>query len=157
MQFALSYVPVHWEQPWVHMPTFRSAWPAARRPRTPSRSSPSRHQTCCPRYLEPGLVCVAPISGETAGNILIFYLDRKILFYDKLLDKLEEIEIEIEIEIERERERDRQREREEGNVLFNDTLDTFYLRLYGAGHMVKDHSDSERGNPLPPHGLLFPK
>ena len=21
---------------------------------------------------------------------------------------------------------------------------------------VKDHSDSERGNPLPPHGLLFP-
>ena len=30
------------------------------------------------------------------------------------------------------------------------------LRLYGVGHMVKDHSDSERGNPLPPHGLLFP-
>ena len=22
--------------------------------------------------------------------------------------------------------------------------------------MVKDHSDCERGNPLPPHGLLFP-
>ena len=22
--------------------------------------------------------------------------------------------------------------------------------------MVKDHSDSERGNPLPPHELLFP-
>ena len=22
--------------------------------------------------------------------------------------------------------------------------------------MVKDHSDSERGNPLPPHGLLYP-
>ena len=22
--------------------------------------------------------------------------------------------------------------------------------------MVKDHSDSERRNPLPPHGLLFP-
>ena len=22
--------------------------------------------------------------------------------------------------------------------------------------MVKDHSDSERGNPLPPHGLLLP-
>ena len=22
--------------------------------------------------------------------------------------------------------------------------------------MVKDHSDSERGNPQPPHGLLFP-
>ena len=39
---------------------------------------------------------------------------------------------------------------EEGrSVLFNDTLNTFYLRLYGVGHMVKDHSDSERGNPLP--------
>ena len=44
----------------------------------------------------------------------------------------------------------------EGNVLFNDTLNTFYLRLYGVTHMVKDHSDSERGNLLPPHGLLFP-
>ena len=30
------------------------------------------------------------------------------------------------------------------NVLFNDALNTFYLRLYGVGHMVKDHSDSER-------------
>ena len=36
--------------------------------------------------------------------------------------------------------------------LFNDALNTFYLELYGVGHMVKDHSDSERGNPLPPHG-----
>ena len=44
----------------------------------------------------------------------------------------------------------------EGNVLFNDTLNTFYLILYGVGHIVKDHSDSERGNPLLPHGLLFP-
>ena len=43
----------------------------------------------------------------------------------------------------------------EGNVLFNDTLNTFYLQLYDIRHMVKDHSDSERGNPLPPHGLLF--
>ena len=34
------------------------------------------------------------------------------------------------------------------SVLFNDALNTFYLRLYGVGHMVKDHSDSERGNPL---------
>ena len=33
-----------------------------------------------------------------------------------------------------------------GNVLFNDALNTFYLRLYGVRHMVKDHSDSERGN-----------
>ena len=23
--------------------------------------------------------------------------------------------------------------------------------------MVKDHSDSERGNPLPSHGILFPR
>ena len=47
--------------------------------------------------------------------------------------------------------------RKEVNVLFNDALNTFNLRLYGVGHMVKDHSDSERGNPLPPlHGLLFP-
>ena len=40
-------------------------------------------------------------------------------------------------------------------VLFNDALNTFYLRLYGVRHMVKDHSDSEKGNPLPPHKLLF--
>ena len=32
----------------------------------------------------------------------------------------------------------------EGNVLFNNALNTFYLRLYGVGHMVKYHSDSER-------------
>ena len=43
----------------------------------------------------------------------------------------------------------------EGNVLFNDALNTFYLRLYGIRHMVKDHSDSKRGNPLRPHGLFF--
>ena len=46
--------------------------------------------------------------------------------------------------------------RKEGNVLFNDALNTFYLRLYGVTHMVKDHLDSERGNPLPQHRLLFP-
>ena len=45
---------------------------------------------------------------------------------------------------------------QEGNILFNDALNTFYLWLYGVTHMVTDHSDSERGNPLPPHGLLFP-
>ena len=38
-----------------------------------------------------------------------------------------------------------QRERER-NDLFNDVLNTFYLRLYGVRHMVKDHSDSEKGN-----------
>ena len=55
----------------------------------------------------------------------------------------------------------------EGNVLFNDALNTFYLRLYGIRHMVKYNSgskegnvlfndaDSEKGNLLPQHGLLF--
>ena len=43
----------------------------------------------------------------------------------------------------------------EGSVLFNDTLNTFYLWLYGIRHMVKDHSDSEKGNLLPPHRLLL--
>ena len=47
-----------------------------------------------------------------------------------------------------------ERERER-NVLFNDALNTFYLRLYGVRHMVKDHSDSEKGNLLPPHRLLL--
>ena len=46
------------------------------------------------------------------------------------------------------------RKERERNVLFNDALNTFYLRLYGVRHMVKDHSDSEKGNPLPPHRRL---
>ena len=37
--------------------------------------------------------------------------------------------------------------RKKGDVLFNDALNTFYLRLYGGRHMVKNHSDSERGKP----------
>ena len=48
--------------------------------------------------------------------------------------------------------RERKKER---NVLFTDALNTFYLRLCGIGHMVKDHSDSDKGNPLPPHRLLL--
>ena len=32
----------------------------------------------------------------------------------------------------------------EGNVLFNEAINTFYLQL----HMVKDHGDSQRGNSL---------
>ena len=36
----------------------------------------------------------------------------------------------------------------------------FYLTKHSThfiyGYMVKDHSDSERGNPLQPHGLFFP-
>ena len=47
------------------------------------------------------------------------------------------------------------REKWERNVLFNDALNTFYLRLYGVRYMVKDHSDSEKGNPLPPHRLFL--
>ena len=43
----------------------------------------------------------------------------------------------------------------ERNVLFNDALNTFYLRLYDITHMVKDHSDSEKGNPLPHIGYSF--
>ena len=34
--------------------------------------------------------------------------------------------------------------RKEGNVIFNDMFNTFYLWLYGVRHMIKDHSDSER-------------
>ena len=44
----------------------------------------------------------------------------------------------------------------EGNVLFNYALNTFYLRLYGVRHMVEDHSDNERRNPLSLHELLYP-
>ena len=39
---------------------------------------------------------------------------------------------------------DSERGRKDGNVLFNDALNTFYLRLYGVKHMAKKHSDSER-------------
>ena len=42
----------------------------------------------------------------------------------------------------------------EGYILFNDSLNTFYLRLYGIRHMVKDHSDSER-KPLLRHSYSF--
>ena len=35
---------------------------------------------------------------------------------------------------------------QEGNVLFNDALNTFYLWLYGVTHTLKDnYSDSNRG------------
>ena len=49
--------------------------------------------------------------------------------------------------------------KKEGNVLFNNALNTFYIWLYGVRHTVKDHSDRERerGNlVLPLHGILFP-
>ena len=43
----------------------------------------------------------------------------------------------------------------ERNVLFNDAFNTFYLWIYGVRHMVKDHSDSEKGNSLLPHRQLL--
>ena len=47
--------------------------------------------------------------------------------------------------------------RKEGNVLFNNMLNTFYLWLYGVKHIVKDHSEREKVMQLLPlHGLLFP-
>ena len=48
--------------------------------------------------------------------------------------------------------------RKEGREMVYLTTHTthFILRLYGVEHMVKDHSDNERGNPLLPHGILFP-
>ena len=46
--------------------------------------------------------------------------------------------------------------RKEASASFNNALNTYYLQLYGIGHMVKDHSDSERGNLLPTlHGLIL--
>ena len=45
--------------------------------------------------------------------------------------------------------------RRKEDVLFNDALNTFYLQLYGVGHMVKDHSHIERGNLQLPYELLF--
>ena len=45
--------------------------------------------------------------------------------------------------------------REREKCFIYDALNTFYLWLYGVRHMVKDHSDSEKGNPLPPHRLLL--
>ena len=45
--------------------------------------------------------------------------------------------------------------RKEGRKGRKEALNTFYLRLYGVRHMFKDHSDSEKGNPLPPHRLLL--
>ena len=45
----------------------------------------------------------------------------------------------------------------EGSVLFNDALNAFIFGYMASDIiMVKDHSDSEKGNPLPQHGLLFP-
>ena len=43
----------------------------------------------------------------------------------------------------------------ESNVLFNNALNTFHLLLYVQAY-VKEHLDSEKGNPLSPiHELFF--
>ena len=52
-----------------------------------------------------------------------------------------------------ERERERERERE---MFYLTTHSTHFIYGYMASDMVKDHSDNEKGNPLPPHRLLFP-
>ena len=46
--------------------------------------------------------------------------------------------------------------RKEGNVLFNEALNTFLICLCGLEHMVMGHSYTKRGNlMLPLHWLLF--
>ena len=45
--------------------------------------------------------------------------------------------------------------RKEGND-FLTMHSTHFIYGYMASDMVKDHSDSEKGSPLPPHRLLFP-
>ena len=41
-------------------------------------------------------------------------------------------------------------------IFYLTTHSTHFIYGYMASDMVKDHSDNERGNPLPPHRLLFP-
>ena len=43
----------------------------------------------------------------------------------------------------------------EENISFNVTHNTFYLRLYGVGHMVKDHSAREEARCRPFMGYSF--
>ena len=45
--------------------------------------------------------------------------------------------------------------RKEGNILFNDALNTFYLRLYGVRHMVKDHTGRKEIFYLTMHSTHF--
>ena len=56
----------------------------------------------------------------------------------------------------RERERERERERGGEKMFYLTTHSThfIYCYVYGVGHMVKDHSDNKRGNPLPPQATL---
>ena len=41
-------------------------------------------------------------------------------------------------------------------MVYLTTHSTHFIYGYMASDMVKDHSDSEEGNLLPPHRLLFP-
>ena len=75
---------------------------------------------------------------------------------EKLLDDSSRVHRDRVLKKEEEKKGKQRLGRKEGNIVFNDALNTFYLRLYGVRHMVKDHSESEKGNPLPPHRLLFP-
>ena len=49
--------------------------------------------------------------------------------------------------------RDRQRDGQK-EMFYLTTDSTHFIYGYMASDMVKDHSDIEKGNPLPPHGLL---
>ena len=40
-------------------------------------------------------------------------------------------------------------------MIYLTTHSTHFIHAYMASDMVMDHSDSKRGNPLPPHRLLF--
>ena len=46
--------------------------------------------------------------------------------------------------------------KEEGRKeMFYLTMHSNFIYGYMVSDMVKDHLDSERGNPLPPHGIFF--
>ena len=68
----------------------------------------------------------------------------------KRLDYLQTLVSQISVLLDRPSQVDNERTSDAGererNVLFNDAPNTFYLRLYGVRHMVKDHSDSEKEN-----------
>ena len=59
----------------------------------------------------------------------------------------------------RETHRDRENERERWGDTHTGRKEMFYLMTHSThfiyGYMASDHSDSERGNPLPPHRLSF--
>ena len=81
---------------------------------------------------------------------------------------MREREIESERKIARERERKTKRETRDETKQEKEERkkEMFYLTTHSThliyGYMVSgiimvnDHSDSERGNPLPPHGIPFP-